>query len=407
MNLPLKIAKRYLFAKKSTNAINIITGISVFGLTIGTAALIIVMSVFNGFEDLILGLVSNFNPEVKVTAKIGKVFAEDPEKTARIENLAGVAKVARTLEEVAFFEYKDAQDFGILKGVSDNFNAVTGIDTMLREGVFALRDGERDLAVLGVGMRNKLSTATEDYLTPVAVYMAKRDAKSAALPGQPFRKKFAYPVGTFSVQAEYDQQYVFSSLEFARELLDYDNELSSLEISLQPGSTPAEVIPLIQEITGPEFLAEDRYQQDAEFLKLMNIEKWLGFAVVGLTLILVAFNLIGSLWMIVMEKRKDIAVLKAMGASDRTVRNIFLHEGLLLSFLGLGIGTFLALLLYFLQKTYGIVPLDAGLVVQSYPISLRLTDLVAVAALVIFVGMAATLPVAQRAQKIPAMIREE
>jgi len=405
MNLPLKIARRYLFAKKSTNAINIITGISVFGLTIGTAALIIVLSVFNGFEDLILGLVSNFNPEVKITAKVGKVFEADSTKIAQIESLVGVDKVAQTLEEVAFFEYKGAKDIGTLKGVSDNFNEVTGIDTMIREGEFRLKDDGRELAVLGVGMRNKLSTAVEDYLTPVTIYMAKRNTKRAS--AKSFRTKYAYPAGTFSVQAEFDQQYIFSSLQLARELMNYDNELSSLEISLKPEHSAKQVIPQIQAVLGEEFLVEDRYQQDAEFLKLMNIEKWLGFAIVGLTLILVAFNLIGSLWMIVMEKKKDIAILKSMGATNTTVRNIFLNEGLLLSVLGLVIGTVLALTLYVLQKTYGIVPLDAGLVVQSYPISLRWTDLIAVAILVIFVGMLATVPVAWKAQSIPAMIQEE
>jgi lipoprotein-releasing system permease protein len=407
MNLPLKIARRYLFAKKSTNAINIITGISVFGLTIGTAALIIVLSVFNGFEDLILGLVSNFNPEVKVTAKAGKVFEADSTKIAQIENLLGVDKVAQTLEEVAFFEYKGAKDVGILKGVSDNFNEVTGIDTMIREGEFRLKDEDRNLAVLGVGMRNKLSTAVEDYLTPVTIYMAKKDAKSSRGINKAFRTKYAYPAGTFSVQAEFDQQYIFSSLELARSLMNYDKELSSLEISLKPNESVGQVISQIQTILGEEFLVEDRYQQDAEFLKLMNIEKWLGFAIVGLTLILVAFNLIGSLWMIVIEKKKDIAILKSMGATDNTVRNIFLNEGFLLSLLGLIIGTVLALTLYVLQKAYGIVPLDAGLVVQSYPISLRWTDLIAVAVLVIFVGMLATVPVAWKAKSIPAMIQEE
>lgn len=407
MNLPLKIARRYLFAKKSTNAINIITGISVFGLSIGTAALIIVLSVFNGFEELILDLVGNFNPEVKVTPVEGKVFEADEAKIAQIGALDGVREVAQTLEEVAFFEYKGAQDFGILKGVSSEFNTVTGIDTMIREGIFALKDGERNLAVLGVGMRNKLSTSVEDYLTPVSVYMAKRNAKKSRGINKPFYKKYAYPIGTFSVQQEFDQQYIFSSLEFARELMAYDNELSSLEISLEKGVAAQSIIPQIQAILGEKFLVRDRFQQDEEFLKLMNIEKWLGFAIVSLTLILVAFNLIGSLWMIVMEKKQDIAVLKSMGADNVTVRNIFLYEGLLLSVLGLAIGTALALLLYWLQKTFGLVPLDAGLVVQSYPISLRLPDLFAVAVVVIVVGMAATYPVALRAKQIPAMIREE
>lgn len=405
MNLSLKIARRYLFAKKSTNAINIITSISVFGLSIGTAALIIVLSVFNGFEELILSMIGNFNPEVKVTPISGKVFEEDSVKIAKINAIPGVAQVALTLEEVAFFEYKDAQDFGILKGVSNNFNKITGIDTMIREGVFQLQDGERELTVLGVGMRNKLSIAVEDYITPVSVYMAKREAKSASLSA--FRKKFAYPIGTFSVQKEYDEQYIFCSLSLVRSLMNYKNELSSLEIKLEEGAAVHKVIPQIQEILGDQFEVKDRFQQDEEFLKLMNVEKWLGFAIVSLTLILVAFNLIGSLWMIVMEKRKDIAILKSMGANDKTIRNIFLSEGLLLSLLGLLLGTAFALFIYFLQKNYGIVPLDVGLIVQSYPISLRWLDLLAVAGVVVLVGLLATLPVAWKAQKIKAMIREE
>jgi len=406
MILPLRIAARYLVAKKTTNAINIITGISVLGIAIGTAALVLVLSVFNGFEDLIAGLFSKFNPDVKVAPVRGKTFEPDSATLQRLLQLDEVLHLSQTLEEVAFFEYRESQDFGILKGVDSNFARVTGIDSTVVEGVYKLREGRRYLAVLGAGMRNKLTVNTGDVFEPLKVFMAKRTA-SAGLGSQPFRKRFCYPVGTFKIQQDFDNQYVLADLEFARDLLGYDREISALEIKLAPGADVPAAVAAIQAVVGPDFSVKDRYRQEEAFLKLMNIEKWMSFAILSLMLVLVAFNMIGSLWMIVLEKKKDIAILKSMGADDRLVRRIFLGEGLLLVGAGLLLGFLFAVVLYAIQKTYGIVPIPEGFVVDAYPISMRPIDFLAVTAVVLAIGLLAALPPALRAQRVPPIIREE
>lgn len=405
MNLPIHIARRYLFAKKSTNAINIITSISVLGITIGTAALILVLSVFNGFEDLILKLFSNFNPDVKVTPAQGKTFYPDSIALDEIRNLEGVEFVAQSLEEVAFFEYKKNQDFGIVKGVDTLYVSVTSIDSTLREGKYMLTDRGKEMAVLGVGMRNKLHTDVEDQFTPLGIYMPKQE-KVGPLQ-QPFRKQFAYPAGTFVIQQDFDNQYILTSLQFAQDLMNLPNQIGALEIKLTSTANKTATVQKIRELLGDEFVVKDRYQQDEAFLKLMNIEKWMSFAILSLTLLLVAFNIVGSLWMIVLEKKKDIAILKSMGAPDILIRNIFLNEGLLLCTLGMMIGFVIALILYTIQKTYGIIPIPAGFVVDAYPMSIRWFDFLAVAAIVIGIGLLASFPPAIRAMQVSAMVREE
>ncbi|MCP3929923.1 MAG: ABC transporter permease [Bacteroidetes bacterium] len=405
MNLALKIARRYLFAKKSTNAINIITGISVFGIAVGTAALILALSVFNGFEDLITSLYSNFNPDVKVTPVKGKTFVPDSTKLLQILDLDGVKYVSQSLQEVAFFEYKNNQDFGILKGVDPFYNKVTSIDSTVREGDYILRQEDRNMAVLGVGMRNKLGVSIEDFLTSVGVYMPRR--KKVGPLQQPFKKRFVYPAGTFVIQQDFDNQYVLTSLEFVRNLLDLKGHVSALEIKLNEEISKQRTIEAIQAILGEGFAVKDRYRQEEAFLKLMKMEKWLSFVIVGLMLVLIAFNVIGALWMIVLEKKKDIAILKSMGAMDRTIRNIFLNEGLLLSFLGIISGFVLAIILYILQITVGIITIPGDFVIEVYPISMRLFDFIIVTLTVATIGLLASILPAQHAKRIPAMIREE
>ncbi|MDF1866080.1 MAG: ABC transporter permease [Saprospiraceae bacterium] len=405
MNLPLKIARRYLFAKKSTNAINIITGISVFGIAIGTAALILVLSVFNGFEDLITALFSNFNPEVKVELVKGKSFEPDSSKIAQIKNLEGVAVLSKSIEEVAFFEYRKNQDFGILKGVDDNFTKVTGIDSTVFEGKYQLTKGNQNMLVLGGGMRNKLAVNVGDQFELMKVYIAKR--KKARAIDQQFRKRYAYPAGSFKIQQDFDYQYILGSLAFAQDLLGYKNEIGALEIKLNPKIEKKTTIAQIKNIMGEDFTVKDRFEQDEAFLKLMNVEKWMFYALFSFMLVLVAFNMIGALWMIVLEKKKDIAILKSMGATDKIIRNIFLNEGMIICLFGMTIGFIIALLFYLIQTSYGIITIPDGFVVTAYPISMRFPDFINVSLTVISIGMLAALAPAFKAQRIPAMIREE
>jgi len=408
LNLPFHIARRYLFSKKSTNAINIISGISVFGLSVGAAALVLVLSVFNGFEDLITGLFSNFNPDIKVLPAKGKTFLPNDEQILKIKALEDVEHLSLTLEEVAIFEYKGSQDYGILKGVDENFKYVTEVDSTIREGDYILKDRDRHMAILGVGMRNKLSVNVDDYFSAISVYMAKKkQRKSFGGLSEPFTKRYLYPAGTFVIQQDFDSQYIISSLEFAQELISSKGEVSSMEIKLKDGVPAKASVKAIENILGEGFDVKDRYRQDEAFLKLMNIEKWMSFAILSLTLLLIAFNLIGALWMIVLEKKQDIAILKSMGATDIMVRNIFLGVGLLLCLLGVFLGFFIAISLYLIQVNFGIVPIPDGFVINSYPISMRFFDFLIVGVTVIIIGAIASIPPAKKAESIESIIRKE
>ena len=262
----------------------------------------------------------------------------------------------------------------------------------------------REYAVLGAGMKNKLRVNTKDYYSALTVYMAK---SKKGLMGESFRKRFIYPAGTFAIQQDFDNQYILSSLDFARDILSQPKGLSYLEIKIDEGVDSKKVVKNIQEIVGEEFTVKNRFMQDEAFLKLMNVEKWMSFAILSLTLFLVAFNLIGSLWMIVLDKKKDIAIIKSMGGDNTLVRNIFLGQGLMLCFIGMLLGFAIAIILFVIQKTAGIVPIPDGFVVDSYPISMRWADFVAVATIVLIIGSLASLLPSLRAQRIPALVRAD
>jgi lipoprotein-releasing system permease protein len=407
MNLPFKIARRYLFAKKSTNAINIISGISVLGLALGAAVLVLVLSVFNGFEKLISGMMSNFNPDVKITATKGKTFVADSLTIKQLRALDGVAYVSETLEETAFFEYAKSQEIGILKGVDENFVKINGIDSTVREGKYQLQEGDNNYAVLGGGIRNQLGVYENNMMTPLSIYMPKRG--EVGVLEQPFKKRLAFPAGTFVIQTEFDNQYILTNLALARDLLGTDDEVSALEIKLKPTVSSSRTLSEIQNLMGVDFTVKDRYHQDEAFLKLMNMEKWLSYAILCLTLLLVAFNMVGSLWMMVLEKRKDISILKSMGATDKLIRNVFLNEGLLLCGFGLVLGFVLALVAYFLHvyTEGGLVPLPPGFATDRYPVALKWSDFLVVGITVSIIGLLASTPAALRAMKVETSMREE
>lgn len=406
MNLPLNIARRYIFGKKNTNAINIITGIAVFGLTVGTAAMILVLSVFNGFEDLISGMYSDLNPDILVTPTEGKTFELSTAKLEELEALPEVAVVSRTVEEKAVFDGRgDQQTIGILKGVDENFQVVTQLDSSVREGGYRFKDGDRELAVLGYGMRNNLNVDISNPLSFINVYTVKKGPVGPF--EQPFRKRILYPAGTFYVEPEFNNNYILSSLDFAQRLLELGNRVGALEIQLSSGTRSGQGVRAIAAVLGEGFSVKDRYAQNESFLKLMQVEKWMSFAIVSLMLLLVAFNLIGALWMIVLEKKKDIAILKSMGATNQLVRNIFLNQGLLLSLMGILGGFLLALLIFFVQKQFQIIGIPGAFAISAYPISLRGFDFIAVALTVAAIGFLASIMPALRARKVPALIQEE
>ncbi|MBK6389107.1 MAG: FtsX-like permease family protein [Saprospiraceae bacterium] len=399
----LSFSKRYLFGKKSTNAINIISGVSVLGISIGTAALILVMSVLNGFEGLIKGLMNSFNPDLKITLVEGKTFPMDDTLLAKLGTVPDVLSVSAILEETALLEYKGIKDFAILKGVDSNFIHQSALPAQLSEGNFVLKSPLGYHAVTGIGIRNKLAISIDDDFARLSAFMP--DPKGSTF--QPFKKRILIPSGVFSIQQEYDNKYVFVDLGFIQDLVGKTNQVSGIEIALQDYTKRNLVSAAIQKVLGQEYKIQDRDQQDAAFYKLMQIEKWVSYAILSFVLVLVAFNIVGALWMIVLEKKKDLMVLKSMGMKDHRVKLIVLSTGLLITGLGICIGFALAVILFLLQQKYGLVPIPEGFLVDRYPIEIKWFDFLVVGLTVTGIGIVASILPARKAAVLHEAIRYE
>lgn len=399
MSLTLRFALRYMFGRRSVNVINLVTALSVLGLGVGAAAVLLVLSVFNGFEVVIGDMFGKFNSAVQVAPARGKTFALDSFPLARVLAVAGVAEAAPVLEETAFFEYGDSRAFGRVKGVDTNYLAVSDIASTLIEGEFSFPEAgdERALAVLGLGLSNSLDVNTGAVFEPIQVYAAKRKQRGPL--DRPFRVRAVYPQGTFAIQQEYDQQYLFTDLATVQRLLALPGRASAVELSMAPGADYAAVADDVAEVLGEAYAVRDRREQDADLLRLMNIEKWLSYVILTLVLLLVSFNLVGCLWLIVLEKERDVGILRAMGATPQMIRRIFLGVGLLLSGMGAVLGLALAGLIYWLQVTYGLVRVPEGLVVSAYPIEMRAPDVLIVVVTVLSIGLVASVPAARRAAR--------
>ncbi|NNE25535.1 MAG: ABC transporter permease [Saprospiraceae bacterium] len=402
--LNFDIARRYLFGKKSTNSINIITGISVFGISIGTAALILILSVFNGFEGLISGLFNAFNPDIKITPIEGKFFDLDSSQWEDIKRIEGINYISKTIEEVALFEYKGAQEIGLIKGVDKEFAKATSLDSFIVNGSFLLEKNGINYAVLGAGMRNKLSLNIDDRLTPVTIYMPLRKKQMFGAKEYTFRE--LYPSGVFNVQSENDFQYILCGYDFAASLINERGRYSALEMDIDDQRSEI-VHSALQEILGDQLEVKNRYQQDASFLRVMEIEKWISFLITGFTMLLIVFNLVGALWMIVLDKRKDIAILKSMGYQNSDIRSVFIMLGNLICILGIILGIVIALGLYFVQTEYGLIGVPSGFLIDAYPVELRLWDFLLVIITVLIIGYAASILPAQKASRSKMVLRSQ
>jgi len=412
MNLSAKMAWRYLFARKSTSAINIITMIAGFGVAIGTAALLLVLSVFNGFEDLFLTMFNNLNPDVRIVAAEGKTFEVSQSSILDLRELEGVAAVAQTLEETAIFSYEDKQNAATIKGVDEAYPLINGIDSMINDGVYKLdspgSDGfgavvGNDLAVtLGIDPLNQFERLTVFMLRP-----KPRGGGFMTTGRSNYLRREFRPTGIVRSQESMGNQSVIVNIDKARNLLSVsDSTVSSLEMALKPGYINQDTYRRIREYMGPSYVVMDRYQQENTILKLMQIEKWVAYAIGSLMMILISFNLVGALWMVVLDKRRDITVLRSLGMTAGNVSRVFLRVGLLLCGIGLLSGFFLASVLFVLQKYFGLISLP-GLLTEAYPISFRWHNFVVVALTVLGIGLIASFLPAWRAGKVGAVMFEE
>jgi len=387
VKLSLYIARRYLFARKSRNAINVISAVSVAGVTVGTMALIIVLSVFNGLETLVQSIFNTFDPHLKITAAEGKTFQAEPAKLALLAKVEGVSCYSLALEENALLKYGERQYIATIKGVDENYACVTGIDSTLWDGEFLLKsDKERPFAVPGIGIARYLGLNI-NFITPLNIYVPRRTGSANLNPENAFVRKFIFPSGIFQVEQEYDSKYVYVPIDFARDLLEYDTEVSSIEIKFNDLADEANVQKDISKLFGNGFIVQNRYEQQEIFYKVMRSERLAIFFILTFILIIASFNIIGSLTMLIIEKERDIEILKSLGANNDLIRKIFIFEGWMISIIGAFAGVLLGFLICFLQKEYGLIKLQSdSLIIDSYPVVMKIKDFIIVPATVLLIG---------------------
>ena len=392
MNLAFYIARRYLFSKKKHNAVNIISGISVCGVALATLAMVCTLSVFNGFQDMVAGFFTAFDPELKITVREGKVFRPDTEALKRVHALPEIDVWSETLEENAMVQYKDRQLMAVIKGVEDNFEQLTSIDSLLYgAGRFVLKDDVVEYGILGIDLMSQLGTGIQ-FVDPLQVYAPKRDVRvNLANPAVAFTREYLFSPGTVFVvnQEKYDAHYIVTSLGFARRLFHYDTEVTAIELKLKTGSDVSAVKKKIAAMLGEEFKVQDRYEQQADVFRIMEIEKLISYLFLTFILAITCFNVIGSLSMLILDKREDVDTLRNLGADDRLIVRIFLFEGRLISVFGAVGGILLGLLLCFGQQQFGFISLGEGngaFLVDAYPVSVHVMDVLMVFATVLVVG---------------------
>lgn len=401
MYFPLFVSRRYLLSKKKHNAINLISAISAFGVMGGSMAFIFVMSIFNGFEGVVLSLFNSFHPDIRITATLGKTFILAEQQQERIKEIPGIIHYNEVIEEVALLRYKDKQHIATLKGVSDGYENSSGLDTMIYIGDFILETSDIVRGVVGAGIAYKLGSTVNDFNTPVEVYMPSRTARPGTIIPA-FHVKKMFPAGIFSIQQDIDNRYSVVPIGFMRKLLEYDNEVTSVELAIDPSVNKRVIKSELKSILGDDFIVEDRFEQQQLLYKIIRSERWFIFAILSFILLLAIFNIIGCLTMLILEKKKDIAVLRTMGATNRTIREIFLFKGLQISFFGVISGLILGGVVAWLQQQIGFITIGQAetLVIDSYPVKLFVTDFILIFITVMAIGaLAAWLPVRRLSKK--------
>jgi lipoprotein-releasing system permease protein len=392
VNFPFFIARRYLFSKKSTHAINVISGISVIGVAVATMALVVTLSVFNGFHDLVATFFTSFDPQLKVVPAEGKTVAADDPILTEIRQLPEIEVATESVEDMALAIYRGRQAMVVIKGVDDNFAQLTHINEILvGDGDFSLHAAEMDYGTLGIRLAETLGTGYT-YEEPIHIYAPRREGQlDMTNPDEAFEEDELYSPGVlFNVkQSRYDKNYILTSIAFARRIFGQQGMLSSLELRLKPGSNFDKVKSQIKQLCGTKFVVKDRFEQQDDTFKIMKIEKLIAYIFLTFILMVACFNIIGSLSMLIIDKKDDVVTLRNLGASDKQIVRIFLFEGRMISAIGAILGIVIGLTLCWLQQQYGIVALGSSsgtFVINAYPVSVHPEDIVLVFCTVLIVG---------------------
>ena len=395
MNFPFFIARRYLFSKKSTHAINVISGISVVGVAVATMALVVTLSVFNGFHDMVASFFTSFDPQLKVTPVMGKTVAADDPILTQIKQLPQIEVATECVEDQALVIYRGRQAMVTIKGVEDNFDQLTHIkEILLGDGEFELHAADMFYGIPGIRLAEQLGTGYV-YDEPLKVYAPRREGQlNMANPMDGLVEDELYSPGVlFQVmQGKYDKNYILTSIDFTRRIFEQQGMVSSLELRLKAGSNFERVKSEIKELAGDQYYVKDRFEQQDDTFKIMKIEKLMAYIFLTFILIIACFNIIGSLSMLIIDKKDDVVTLRNLGASDKQIVRIFLFEGRLISAIGAIIGILLGLALCWGQQTYGWVKLgssSASFVINAYPVSVHPEDVILIFITVLVVGFLA------------------
>jgi ABC-type lipoprotein release transport system permease subunit/ABC-type Zn uptake system ZnuABC Zn-binding protein ZnuA len=395
LNLPFYIARRYLFAKKSQNAINIISLVSLCGVIVATVAMICTLSVYNGFKDMTTILFSIFDPELKITPVEGKVFDSETPAIQQVCELSEIELYSKVLQENALVKYLDRQDIATLKGVDSVFHGIAHIDTAIIDGTFRLKEGDTKYATLGIGMSLALGVNAASVYQ-IEIYMPKRTEKMNTVnPVSSFNVEYAQIGGIYHTnQPLYDEGFMIVPIEMMRSMLDYEKEVSAIEIKTKQGTDISALKEKIKSILRSAFFVKDRYEQQETSFNMVQMEKWITYLMLCFILILALFNLVGSISILMIEKKDDIGKLQSMGANNRFTNNIFLFEGWMITIIGAIIGVIVGLALCMLQKYFGVIKLGqtAGtFIIDAYPVKVEISDIVIIFITVISIGFLAAL----------------
>ncbi len=359
-------------------------------MAVGTAALVVVLSIFNGFEGLVKTLYSSFYPDVRITAAQQKIMLLDDVTLAKIRVLSNINAVSMVVEENVHLQNGDYRTNAVIKGVDDNYKKASGVSSMMTTGKFETGSAETPALVLGVGIENALNLLSDRSVNPVTAYLPKRGVASSN-PLEAISTVNLQPAGSFSIQQDFDNKYVITNMDILKEMLGLKpNEYSSAEIKLVTVKDEQQTIAALQKILGKGYLVENRYQQNRSLFAVMQLEKWAIYGILSLILVIAAFNMIGALTMLVLEKEQDIQILQAMGGGRKFIRKIFLTEGVLLALTGSILGIILALIFSYLQVTFKLIPLQGSFVIDYYPVKILLSDILLVITTVIVIGLLAS-----------------
>lgn len=382
MKLAFDIARRYLYAKKSQNIINVISMISIFGVLTGSMALVIVLSVFNGVHGMMEGLYTAFDPDLKVVPASGKVISTDSIAYQDIKQSEGVLHVAEVLEHQALLRFRNRKIPGMVMGVDTLFNKVSSIDSIMIDGKYELKYKSEFRGVIGKRLADQLAIRL-NFVTPLSMYVPKRKGNvNLMAPQNAFKQEYLSPSGFFAInQEEYDGQYLLVDIEQARRLLQYDDKIiSSLAIKVEDGIEIGRVEKRIQALVGPQMDVLNQQEQHAAFYKVMKVEKLMAYIILSFIIAIAAFNIVANLAMLIYEKKESIFTLKSMGADKRLITRIFMTEGWLISVAGIIIGSLLGIVMVLIQQHFGIIKFigSGNYITDAYPVILQWTDVILV-----------------------------